>query len=110
MNQGLPNEKLKLILKIYDRNKTKYLTREELENVLNNMFDLLNIHKPTNGLAKTIDTILIRTNFSQQDTKISWDTFSTYILNDSSLFQLLISNRNDGQIDDDGSEWLITRF
>jgi len=108
INYGSSKEKLKLILTLYDRNKTKYLTREQLENVLNDMFDLLNIPKPKNGLSRTIDTILTRANFNKQETKISWHTFSTYILNDESLFQLLISNDNNGLHDD--FDILITRF
>jgi Ca2+-binding EF-hand superfamily protein len=108
INYGSSKEKLKLILTLYDRNKTKYLTREQLENVLNDMFDLLNIPKPINGLSRTIDTILTRANFNKQETKISWHTFSTYILNDESLFQLLISKDNNGLHDD--FDILITRF
>jgi len=108
INYGSSKEKLKLILTLYDRNKTKYLTWEQLENVLNDMFDLLNIPKPINGLSRTIDTILTRANFNKQETKISWHTFSTYILNDESLFQLLISKDNNGLHDD--FDILITRF
>jgi Ca2+-binding EF-hand superfamily protein len=108
INYGSSKEKLKLILTLSDRNKTKYLTREQLENVLNDMFDLLNIPKPINGLSRTIDTILTRANFNKQETKISWHTFSTYILNDESLFQLLISKDNNGLHDD--FDILITRF
>jgi Ca2+-binding EF-hand superfamily protein len=110
INQGSVKEKLKLILNLYDRNKTKYLTREQLENVLNNMFDLLNIPKPPNGLSKTIETILTRANFNKQETKISWHTFSTYIVNDPSLFQLLISGDNNDDLTDDEPDLLITRF
>jgi Ca2+-binding EF-hand superfamily protein len=110
INQGTTEEKLKLILSLYDQKKTKYLTREQLENVLINMFELLNIPKPKNGLSQRIDTILTRSNFNNQQTKISWHTFSSYVLNDSSLFQLLISKDIDGDISNDGFTYLITRF
>ena len=111
INQGSGKEKLKLILSLYDRNKIKYLTREQLEKVLNSMFELLNIPKPANGLPKTIETILTRANFNNHDTKISWHTFSTCLLNDPSLFQLLIpADTNGDRVDDEDSVWLITRF
>ncbi len=110
INQGTIEEKLKLILNLYDRDKKKYLTRQEIENVLINMFDLLNIPKPTDGLSKRIDTILNRANFNNQNTKISWHTFSSYVLEQPSLFKLLISNDTDGNTSDDDFSVLITRF
>ncbi len=74
------------------------------------MFDLLNIPKPTDGLSKRIDTILNRANFNNQNTKISWHTFSSYVLEQPSLFKLLISNDTDGNTSDDDFSVLITRF
>ena len=114
INRGSSEKKLKLILNLYDREKTKYLTRQKLENVLTNMFDLLSIPKPANGLSQRIETILIRSNFHQQETKISWHAFRTSVLNDQSLFQLLLSNDNNNGTtryhDPDGYSILVTRF
>jgi Ca2+-binding EF-hand superfamily protein len=110
VNQGLVADKLKLILSLYDKDKKKHLTRRQLEKVLISMFDLLDIPKPQNGLTQRIDTILSRANFNAQSTKISWHTFSTHVLNDSSLFNLLISKEQDGDDSDDDFSALITRF
>lgn len=52
INRGTEQEKLKLILNLYDREKSKYLTLKQLETVLTDMFDLLNIPKPSDGLAR----------------------------------------------------------
>jgi Ca2+-binding EF-hand superfamily protein len=110
INQGSIEDKLKLILSLYDKDKKKYLTRQQLENVLRNMFDILDIHEPKTGLSKKIDTILTRANFNNQDSKISWHTFSSHVLNDPSLFKLLISNDINGNDSDDNWSYLITRF
>lgn len=110
INQGTEEEKLKLILDLYDREKTKYLTRKQLENVLTDMFDLLNIPKPTNGLSQSIETILNRTNFSSQESKISWHTFRNYVRHDPSLFALLVSNREETTYSNDESHWIVTRL
>ena len=107
INRDSSEKKLKLILNLYDREKTKYLTREQLENVLTNMFDLLDIPQPTNGLTRRIDTILTQSNLTDQETKISWHAFRTSVLNDRALFQLLLANDDD---DDDDWSVLITRF
>ena len=108
INQGLVEDKLRLILSLYDTDKQKYLTRQQLENVLINMFDLLDIPKPTNGLSQKIDTILTRANFNNQNGKISWHTFSSHVLNDPSLFELLISNDIHGHNFDNISGYIIT--
>lgn len=108
MNQGLVEDKLRLILSLYDKDKEKYLTRQQLENVLIDMFDILDIQQPKNGISQKIDTILTRANFNTQNAKISWHTFSSHVLNDPSLFELLISNGNNNS--DDNFSILITRF
>jgi len=110
INQGSIQDKLKLILNLYDRDKKKDLTRQQLENVLINMFDLLNIPKPKNGLSQRINTILTRINFNTQSAKINWHTFSSSVLNNSSLFELLISNDVDENASEDDFNYLITRF
>ncbi|CAF1289342.1 unnamed protein product [Adineta steineri] len=102
INQGSSENKLKLILSLYDKDKQKYLTRQQLENVLINMFDLLDIPIPNNGLSERINTILTRGNFNNQNSKISWHAFRTHILDNSSSFDLLVSN--------DDWDYLITRF
>jgi len=110
INQGTSEDKLKLILHLYDQDKTKYLTRQQLENVLTNMFDILNIPKPINGLSKKLDTILTRANFNNQNSKISWHTFSSSVIDNPSLFRLLISNSTDRRTSEDDFDYLITRF
>ncbi|UJR13890.1 hypothetical protein I4U23_000897 [Adineta vaga] len=110
INQGLAEDKLKLILNLYDKKKEKYLTKQQLENVLIDMFDLLNIPKPTNGLTQTIETILTRANFNRQNAKISWHAFSSHVLNDSSLFNLLISNNPITDDFNDNFSYIVTRF
>ncbi|CAF3160942.1 unnamed protein product [Rotaria sp. Silwood2] len=110
INHGSSEEKLKLICHLYDRDKKKYLTRLQLENILTNMFDLLNLRRSKNGLSQNINEILTRANFSNQNTKISWNTFSTYVLNDPSLFAVLVSADNDENKSDDDFSCLVTRF
>jgi len=110
INQGTTEEKLRLILTLYDKDEKKYLTRQKIENILINMFDLLNIPKPIDGLSRRIDTILTRANFNNQNAKISWHTFSSYVLNNPSLFKLLISTDTDENTSDDDFSVLITRF
>ena len=112
INRGTEQEKLKLILNLYDREKSKYLTLKQLETVLTDMFELLNIPKPPGGLPRHIDSILNRANFNTQETKISWQTFRSYVFNDPSLFALLIPNNQEihHSDDDDDSSWIVTRF
>jgi Ca2+-binding EF-hand superfamily protein len=110
INQGSTEEKLKLILRLYDRDEKKYLTRQELEDVLISMFDLLNMTKSKNDLSQKIDTILSRANFNSQNSKISWRTFSTHILNDSSLYELLISKDINRKNITDDFDIIVTRL
>lgn len=110
INQGSLEDKLRLILALYDREKDKYVTRSQLENILVNMFDLLNISKAKIGLSERLDAILIRTNFNTQDNQISWHTFITYIRNDKSLFALLIGKDTNRKKSDDVFVPIITRF
>jgi Ca2+-binding EF-hand superfamily protein len=105
ITRGSAEEKIRLISRLYDPNKNKYLTRQQLEQVLSTMFDILQIERPPIGLAETIDRILQRTNINQQSNKISWHTFSTYLLEDTSLLQLLLSNE-----ENDDSSIVVTRF
>jgi hypothetical protein len=74
------------------------------------MFDILNIPKPINGLSKKLDTILTRANFNNQNSKISWHTFSSSVIDNPSLFRLLISNSTDRRTSEDDCDYLITRF
>lgn len=110
INRGTEREKLKLILNLYDREKSKYLTQKQLENVLTDMFDLLNIPKPADGLPRRIELIFSRANFNQQEAKISWHTFRNFVLNDPSLFALLVSDDEETTDSDDESHWIVTRF
>lgn len=110
INQGTNEEKFKLLLTLYDRDQTKYLTKQQMENVLINMFDLLNIPNSKNGLTQKLDTILIRGNFNIQNGKYSWNTFSSYVLDNQSLFRSLISNDIEENTSDDESPWIVTRF
>ena len=110
MNQGSVEEKLRLVLSLYDRDKNKYLSRQQLESVLINMFDLLDIPQPAENLSQRLQTLLQRCNFTDQNSKISWNTFRTYVLEDASLFQLLLPHgAHDGRSYIDG-DYLITRF
>ena len=109
INQGSSEDKLKLILNLYDRDKQKYVSRQELEEVLINMFDLLNMTKPKTDLSQKLDTILSRGNFNTQN-KISWHTFSSHVLNNSSLFDLLISRNTNRNKTRDDPDIIVTRL
>ena len=43
---------LDTFLNLHNRENSKYLTSKQLETVLTDMFDLLNIPKPSDGLAR----------------------------------------------------------
>lgn len=110
INRGTMQDKLKLVFKIYDRKKNKQISKEELEIALGVMFDIVQLPIPNDGLTGRIDMILNRANFNSADSKISWHTFSTYVLNDSSLFQLLICNETDEVYFNDHFTIITTRF
>jgi Ca2+-binding EF-hand superfamily protein len=110
INQGSNDDKLRLILRLYDRERNKYLTQQQLERVLSNMFELLSIPKPIDGLAQTLETISVRTSINDQSTKISWNTFSTFVLNDPSLFELLLSGDIQHEQFNDEFPCIVTRF
>lgn len=110
INRGTNEDKLKLVFNLYDRNKEKYFTRQQLEQLLDQMFDLINLPKPNNGLTQRLETILNRTNFNTQNSKISWHTFSTYVLNDPALFELLLIDDIDEYHCDTNFTIITTRF
>ncbi|CAF0977896.1 unnamed protein product [Rotaria sp. Silwood1] len=91
INQGTNEDKLKLILNLHDRQQN-YYTQQKIVNILTNMFAFLNISQLSNGLSQRINTILINANMNNKKSKICWNTFCTYILNNSSSLQLLLSN------------------
>ncbi|CAF1105289.1 unnamed protein product [Rotaria magnacalcarata] len=94
INQGTDQDKLKFILTIHDRHSS-YYARQEIADILKMLFGLLNISKQTNELSERINMILTSSNMNNNATKICWDTFCTYILNQSSSFQILLSNQLD---------------
>ena len=111
MNQGSPDDKLRLIFRLYDQQKDKYLTEEQLEDVLTKMFDILAIPKPRDGLSQPIDQILSRTHITRQHNKIPWNTFRSYVLQDQSLFHLLLpSTQVDQSIRREAPSIITTRF
>ena len=110
MNQGSDEEKLRLVLGLYDRDKNKYLTRQQLESVLLSMFDLLDIPQPDDSLSQRIQTLFQRCNFTDHHSKISWNTFRTYVLEDASLFQLLLPHDAHGMRSYTEGDFVITRF
>ncbi|CAF2976881.1 unnamed protein product [Rotaria socialis] len=94
INQGTDQDKLKFILTIHDRHSI-YYTRQEIVDILKTLFDLLNISKQTNELSERINMILTSSKMNHNTTKICWNTFCTYVLNQSSSFQILLSNQLD---------------
>ena len=110
INQGSSEDKLRLILRLYDRDKDKYLTRQQLERVVTNMFDVLSIPKPVGGLAQALQQILARGHFNNETSKIAWNTFTTYVLEDRSLLQLLLLPDYEHEQFEEDSPILITRF
>lgn len=111
MHQGSPDEKLRLIFRLYDRDKEKYFTEQQLEDVLKKMFEVLVLPPPADGLSQAIHEIFLRTNMTQNNNKVSWNTFRTYVLGDKSLFRLLLSSsRIDERIRPDSPYIITTRF
>lgn len=90
INVGSIEEKLKFILTLYQREKTQHFTREEIVRLFNSMFKLLDMIKFTERLTEKVDIICKSINGNQ---RISWCTFSTAVLNQSTLFELLLSNQ-----------------
>lgn len=94
MTRGTTDEKLRFIFRLYDEKKEKFLTDEQLENVLNQMFEILMIPKPTNGFSSSINEIVRRTKITREKNEISWNIFRSFVLEDESLFRLLFPSRS----------------
>ncbi|CAF1136820.1 unnamed protein product [Rotaria sordida] len=92
INQGTDEDKLKLILNLHDRQQN-YYTQQDIVNILTNMFALFNIPTLENNLSQRINTILTYADMDNKKAKICWNTFCTYVLNNSSSLELLLSNQ-----------------
>jgi len=89
-NDGSIYEKLDLIFRLYDKEKEKYFSRDQIKEFLRNMFDIFDIPSSKFNITEVIDTVFQRNNINK-DQKINWNQFTQYIVNDQSLFEQLIS-------------------
>lgn len=115
INQGTTEDKLKLILNLYQNGQNKLFTKNELIAIFTSMFDILNIPLPVGGFSKAIDEILHRANMNNAADKIVWNTFRNYVMRDYSLLRLLATGSDkdkyhDEYIDDEDQSFITTRF
>ncbi|CAF1105951.1 unnamed protein product [Adineta ricciae] len=98
--------KLTFLLKLFDQEKKYYYySRKDIHQIFTTMFHLFNISPSNDDLLQRIDTILTRLHLHDSNVKICWNTFCVSILNQSSLFELLISSP-----DEDSCEIFITHL
>ena len=110
VNQYSLEDKFRLMLNLYNKDKSQHLTQQQLESVLMNMFDILNISTSSNGLTERINKILNRANVNSYEAKISWEAFSAYVLNDPLILEFLISSDSDGHQFSEEFAFIRTRF
>ena len=84
-------KKLKFILKLYNREKTKHYTRTKVCDILMNLFDLFNVQDDRFEREKKIYTIVYQIEPSYRDSKISWTNICRSINKDVSIFRFLIT-------------------
>ncbi|CAF1376597.1 unnamed protein product [Adineta steineri] len=89
-SNGSMNEKMKLIFRLYEKEKEKLLSRDEIKDFLRNMFYIFDIPSSKFNLNQVIN-IVFKTNNINRDEKIYWKQFTEDILNDQALFKQLIS-------------------
>lgn len=89
-NNGSNNEKLKLIFNLYYKTKDKYFSRNEIKDLLRNMFILFDIPSSKLNITDVIDFIFHKNKISKDD-KINWKEFTQEIIEDQQLFQHIIS-------------------
>ncbi|CAF1281280.1 unnamed protein product [Adineta steineri] len=89
-SNGSINEKMKLIFRLYEKEKEKLLSRDEIKDFLRNMFYIFDIPSSKFNLNQVIN-IVFKTNNINRDEKIYWKQFTEDILNDQALFKQLIS-------------------
>ncbi|CAF1322558.1 unnamed protein product [Adineta steineri] len=89
-SNGSINEKIKLIFRLYEKEKEKLLSRDEIKDFLRNMFYIFDIPSSKFNLNEVIN-IVFKTNNINRDEKIYWKQFTEDILNDQALFKQLIS-------------------
>jgi Ca2+-binding EF-hand superfamily protein len=87
-------EKMKLIFTLYDKEKDKSFSRNEIKDLLRSMFDLFDIPSSKSNITEVINIIFQRNNINR-DQKIEWNQFSEEIINDQALIQQLISLESD---------------
>ena len=110
VNQYSLEDKFRLMLTLYNKDKSQHLTQQQLESVLMIMFDILNISTLSNGLTERINKILNRANINSYEGKIRWEAFSAYVLDDPLILEFLISSDSDGHQFSEDLAFIRTRF
>ncbi|CAF1335960.1 unnamed protein product [Rotaria sp. Silwood1] len=77
-NNGSIREKLKLIFSLYNYDKNKNFSKDELKEFLRNMFYLFDIPLSNINIKKFIDYIFKRNSINKYD-KITWNLFTKNI-------------------------------
>jgi Ca2+-binding EF-hand superfamily protein len=91
-NDGTIDEKFQFIFHLFDKEKEKYFSRNEIKDFLKNIFHLFDIPSSKFNLIDVIDFVFQKNNI-QKDQKIQWKQFAQYILNHQSLYEQLISTQ-----------------
>ncbi|CAF1655557.1 unnamed protein product, partial [Didymodactylos carnosus] len=101
-------EKLRSIFKIYNTDKNKNLDRKEIKHILIDIFNSLEINNyDKRDLDKIINTIFQRKNINLND-KISWNEFSTTLLDDEQLLGSIIPSDRQTESKQAARKWINT--
>ena len=92
MHQQPDKEKLTFILKLCDRNQTKYYTQQQTVTMLNDLCDLFDLPCAREVRWKRIRSIVEQLYPGHRNNKISWTNLCTSIRKRSSLFNSLLSD------------------
>lgn len=88
--------KLKFILQLYHRNKTKYYSRAKVFDTLMNLFDLFNMHGERFEREKKLVTIIYQIEPNDREkNKISWTNMCRSMKKEISFFKYLLSDDDD---------------
>jgi Ca2+-binding EF-hand superfamily protein len=95
IHQQSDHQKLKFIVKLFDRDRTKYFTRTQILVFLHSLFNLFSILNCRHILWQLIHNILNDHSLDHRNGKVSWTSICTSIHKNSSLFSSLKSHEID---------------
>lgn len=97
MHQQSDKEKLTFILKLCDRDQTKYYAQQQTVAMLNDLCDLFDLPCAREARRKRIHSIVEQLYPGHRNNKISWTKLCTSIRKRSSLFNYLLSDADEDE-------------